>query len=95
MAVYTGARAISKTLTGAGVDTVTLTGNGRGQIYNRGAGIIWFTDGRVGGVAVPDPTVGGDDCIPVMPGTKEPIPASGHTIVKIIGNGDAYTVTRT
>lgn len=95
MAVYSGNRAISKTLAGATVDTVTLTGNGRGQVYNRGAGIIWFTDGRSGSAAPADPTVGGDDCIPVMPGTKESVTAYGHSIVKIIGNGDAYTVTRT
>lgn len=92
MAVYEGIRSVSKTLTGAGVDTVTLSGNGRGQIYNRGAGIIWYVDGR--NALIADPTVAGDECLPVMPGTKEPISASGHNVVKIIGNGDAYTVTR-
>lgn len=94
MADYTGNRAISKTLTGAGVDSVTLSGNGTCQVYNRGAGIIWIRDGRTLATTT-DPTVGGDDCIPVMPGTKEMIPAGGHGVVKIIGNGDAYTVTRT
>jgi hypothetical protein len=92
MAVYTGTVSISKSLAGAAVDTVTLSGRGKSQVYNRGVGIIWFRSGRTA-AAITDPTVAGDDCMPVMPGTKEPVSA-GHAVVKIIGSGDAYTVLR-
>jgi hypothetical protein len=82
---------ISKTLSAATVDTVTFA-DGVGEetvIYNRGPATIFAVSGRT---LPADPTVGGDNCLPILPNTKESL--GGGRFVKIIGNGDAYTLRR-
>lgn len=93
MAAYTAARAVNKTLSTTVVDTVTLTAPaGRVQVLNRGTGTatIWVTTGR----APADPTVAGDDVIPVRAGEYVTVGAGvgGPFVVKVLGSGDPYSV---
>lgn len=91
MASYTADRVKSATLTSTTVDTVTLNGVWpKVEVLNRGTGTISFTvDGST-------PTGLGDDCYVVLPSTSLVVPTdavAASTDVKIIGNGDGYTVT--
>lgn len=93
MAEYSAARAVSKTLSTTVVDTVTLTAPaGKVQVLNRGTGTntIWVTLGKT---APADPTVAGDNVIPVRAGEYVTI-AKGvpSLVVKILGSGDPYSV---
>jgi hypothetical protein len=91
MASYTAARVKSATLTGTTVDDVTLAGVWpRVEVLNRGTGTISFT---VNGTT---PTALGDNCYVVLPNTSLTVPTdsvASSTAIKLIGNGDAYTVT--
>lgn len=94
MANLTKARAAHATLSGVTVDTVTLTGQGikAVEVSNRaGATTIFFTtDGST-------PSASGDDTDYVMPGeavTVAPRSTTGvGVVVKLIGNGNDYSVS--
>lgn len=93
MATYTGVRVVSATLAGTTVDTITMAGDAaRTVVYNRHATqTIWATIGK----NPPDPTVAGNECIPILPMTKEVIGGGGvSSVIKILGNGEPYTVFR-
>lgn len=91
MASYSAARAVHKTLTGTTVDTVTLASSADSvEVINRsGTDPLYVTvNGDV-------PTAAGDNThIVLAGGFKEiPVPPTGSSIVvKVIGNGNAYTV---
>lgn len=94
MASYSAALVKSATLSGTTVDTVTLTSLYQSvEVLNRGSNALSFT---VGGAT---PTALGDNCfvVPAGEALAVPVPSATDsttgTVVKIIGNGDAYTVT--
>lgn len=94
MAAISKTRVANATLTGSTVDTVTLAGPYPVvEVVNRsGANFIWV---RASGNGTPpsDPTVAGDECEPVAPGERRVVLVGAKSpIVKIIGNGDAYSV---
>lgn len=100
MASYTVAMAKSATLTGTTVDIVILLKqppSGEVEVWNRsGAADISFRVGQVGNV--PNPTDKGDDCFVVAAGASVTLGLRGQwgsdsIEVRIIGNGNAYTVT--
>lgn len=102
MASNTVTRVKSATLSTTTVDTVTLKGTpGEVEVLNRsGEADISFTVGTTNHPPV-DPADKGDDCYVVRAGESLVVPverrrdpvASDRIIVKLIGNGNAYTVT--
>jgi hypothetical protein len=95
MASYSVATAKSATLTGTTADTVTLTQRWPFvEVMNRGANNITF-------VVDPNaaaPTALQDNGYVVAPGQTLTVPvnlfnASGQTVIQLVANGDAYTVT--
>lgn len=91
MANLTAASAKHATLTSTTVDTVTLTGSFQSfEVVNRHATeVLWVTYGEA---APADPTAGGDDCIFVPAAGVVTLDADGKVVVKILGNGNAYSV---
>lgn len=95
MAAYTAVSAKHATLTTTTVDTVTLTGPGRAlQVRNRHATenlTIAF-----GTTAPSDPTALGDDLRFVAPGEWRTFTVTQYAntglVVKLIGNGNGYSV---
>lgn len=92
MAAYNVVRAESATLTGTTADVVTLNGVyvfGVQVINRSGAGPLSVTvDGAT-------PTALGDDCLVVMPGDTVLIPLfprAGGVVVRVVGDGNQYTV---
>lgn len=89
---YTVARSKHATLTTSTVDTVALTSDFNSvEVFNRGAANeIWFTtDGTT-------PTVGGDNCYVVLPGTAlrvEPSSPGTTTVQLLCVSANAYSVT--
>lgn len=93
MAAYSAQVAKTATLTSTTVDVVTLAP----QNYASEKIVVvnwdetedlWFTTNG------PTPTDGGDNCFPVMPGTSTTLdcPSTAAVIVRLIGNGNKYTV---
>lgn len=104
MASYTCTLAKHQTLTGTTVDTVTFNGAiDAVEVLNySGATDIYFTVGAsIGGTAVvATPTAAGDDCYRVPAGQAFVVPMNVNqegqqqiAVVKLIGNGNAYSVT--
>lgn len=91
MASYTVERSKHATLSGTTVDTITITGaHNEIEVFNRsGSADLYVTvDGKT-------PTSAGDNTDIVPAGTSLVVPApagDGGTVVKILGNGNAYTV---
>ncbi len=96
MADYSASRAVNKTLTATTVDAVTITGSAPLVcVHNRGTNTLWVRSGAPG-TTVADPTSAGDNCIPVPAGTIVPVrDGGGGALVKVLGNGDAYSVFAT
>lgn len=94
MAAYSELVSKHATLSGTTVDSVTLTkAFGKVEVLNRGTGTLYVTTGNsVSGTT--DPTAAGDDTTVVPAGACVELDANGRTgfTVKIIGNGDAYSV---
>ena len=96
MASYSVARAAHKTLSTTTVDTVTLTRKFRRvKVINRdNTNPIWVTYGS----APADPVANADDIDIVMPGQTLDISMAGArtststNVVKVLGNGGAYSV---
>lgn len=94
MAAYSVITAKHATLVAGTVDTVTVTGGySRIEILNRsGTADLYVTnDGST-------PSGGCDDCSIVPAGTSLNIPSSdaaGSDVVKIVGNGNGYSVVGT
>jgi hypothetical protein len=93
MAAETGAASAHATLSGTTVDTVTLTqGFGAVEVIERGGTLpLWIT---YGATTPADPVAAADDTTYVPPGAVVTIDANsrGGFIVKILGNGNAYSV---
>jgi len=100
MADQTAVNAKHATLTGAAVDKITLTGRpAKVDVLNRGAAgsaDLYVTVGN--GTSEPaDPTAAGDNTEIVAPGgfvtldVPTSVPGSS-AVVKVIGNGNAYSV---
>lgn len=98
MATISKATAAHATLSGTTVDTVTITGGyGAVEVANRSGATTLYVTVDVG-TAPTAPTAAGDDTFFVPPGTTLLIDTqkdgiSGGTVVKIIGNGNDYSVT--
>jgi len=98
MASISKAIAVHTTLSGTTVDTVTLTGApNEADVLNEasaGGANLYVTSGWTGNTPA-EPTASGDDTRVVPPGgfITIKIPGVGAAvIVKIIGNGNAYSV---
>lgn len=92
----------SATLSTTTVDTITITQTNLRyvEVLNRGTGAISFTYGHTATAGdVATPTALGDNCVVVPAGTAVmvspvwPGTTTTSVIVKIIGSGDAYTVS--
>lgn len=95
MAAVAGVQAASATLTTTTVDTITLSGSGSlVTVINREpttGTAFWVT---VGPSAI-TPTAAGAECYPVFPTSSTSFriaKGTGGAVVKILGNGHAYTV---
>lgn len=87
---HSAAVAKSATNNGSAVDTVTLTTDfTQVEVLNRStSATLWVrTDGT-------DPTVAGDDCYAVPPGTARRIESPGADAVRLLGSASCpFTVT--
>lgn len=97
MADLTATKSKHATLTGTTVDTVTFTRRWSGgiEVANRvGTATLWVTSGTVASPPA-TPTEGGDGTEFVMAGTAvvlEDAPTADPVVVKILGDGNAYSV---
>ena len=92
--------AVTNTLTGATVDTITLKPGSSPHahllvVVNHNTTVtLWFNWSPFG-ITPADPTVEGNDCIPVLPSSSTSIRLPKTTltcVVKLIGNANKYTV---
>lgn len=97
MAVETGSKSAHATLSGTTVDTVTVQGYRDLEITNRsGTDTLWITGGPPGTVAasIATPVAAADETDFVLPGQSLILDKNwyGSGIIKILGNGNAYSV---
>lgn len=95
MAAVAGVRTAHATLSGTTVDTVTLTGAVRRvTVINRaaaGSADLWVTISNTA-TAPSDPVSAADETYWIPPQGFKTFAASGGAIVKVLGNGNAYSV---
>jgi hypothetical protein len=95
VATLTGNQTKHATLTTTTVDQITLTGAGSGrfEVVNRdGTNTVWVTYSRTGTPV--DPVASADDAHVLPPNSSKEFYTFGsnNLIVKILGNGGAYSV---
>lgn len=105
MASYSVTRAKHATLSSTTVDTVTISGTyTHVEIVNTSGSTTIYATVGVGGSTPSDPTAAGDNTFTVPAGTVRTVPLGGTASptllenlapikVKVIGNGNGYSVT--
>ena len=100
MAAYSASKVVSKTLSGSTVDVITITGGWPSlEVVNRSTSVILWAVAAPPGSTPADPTAAGDNIEPVLPGERVVLTFGQMTtqtqIVKLIGNGNDYSVVGT